>query len=100
MTLTLQQIKQHLNIDSGFTADDAYLTALSGVAEAAVSKHIGVNLTDIANDNGGAIPAPLSHAMLLLVGNYYANRESVAFASAQALPLSYNYLIDLYKDYR
>ena len=38
--------------------------------------------------------------MLLLVGNFYANRESVAFASTNNVPYSYQYLIDLYRNYR
>nr|DAW52113.1 MAG TPA: head-tail connector protein [Caudoviricetes sp.] len=30
----------------------------------------------------GALPASLLHAVLLMIGNLYNNRESVAFASA------------------
>ena len=36
---------------------------------------------------------------MLLVANFYANRESVAFASSSEIPTSYNYLLDLFKDY-
>lgn len=37
--------------------------------------------------------------MKLFVGNMYANRESIAFAQSYELPLSYKYLINLYKNY-
>ena len=38
-------------------------------------------------------------AMLLLVGNYYNNRESVAFTGVSELPQSYLYLLSLYQNY-
>jgi len=37
--------------------------------------------------------------MLLFIGNMYLSRESVTFGNAVEIPLSYNYLLDLYKDY-
>ncbi len=99
MYIELYQIKKHLNIDDDFTMDDEYLVDLAVVAEKVVEKHIDSNLEIIAADNCGELPSPLIHAMLLFIGNMYANRESVAFAGAQEIPLGYNYLLDLYKDY-
>lgn len=98
MYLQLYQIKKHLNINDEFHDDDEYLVDLAMVAENVVQKHIDVELTDL-EDGDGYIPSPLLQAMLLLIGNYYANRESVAFASAQPLPHAYEYLIALYKNY-
>lgn len=96
--LKLNEIKQHLNIDEYFIADDSYVTSLGDVAEAVVEKHID-NSLDMLCDSEGVLPAPLRHAMLLLIGNFYANRESVTMLNAKELPLSYNYLLDLFKNY-
>ncbi len=97
--LNLQQIKKHLNIDSDFTDDDIYITSLGDVAEAIVSKHVQYDLADLAKNNGGSLPAPIVHAMLLIIGNFYMNRESVSVANLSNIPFSYEYLIGLYKNY-
>lgn len=99
MFIQLYQIKKHLNIDNDFFDDDEYLLYLGEVAELAVQKHIDRNLSELCADYGGDLPAPLLHAMLLMIGNLYANREPVAFASATELTLSYSYLLDLFKNY-
>lgn len=49
--------------------------------------------------NRGKFPPTLMQAMLLLVGNYYNNRESVAFTGVSELPQSYLYLLSLYQNY-
>lgn len=97
--ITLSQTKQHLNIDQGFTIDDEYILQLINVAEDVVSKHIDISLVDIETE-AGVLPPALSHAILLLVGNFYANREPVAFASSNEIPLNYQYLLSLYKHYK
>lgn len=99
MYIQLYQVKKHLNIDEDFHDDDEYLMSLVEVAEKVVEKNIDTNLKKL-EDGDGFIPSPLIQAMLLLIGNFYANRESVAFASTSEVPLSYNYLIDLYRNYR
>lgn len=98
MYLQLYQLKKHLNIDESFHEDDEYLMDLARVAENAVQKHIDHSLSDLVDERQN-LPMPLVQAMLLMVGTFYAKRESVAFASAQEVPLAYNYLLDLYKDY-
>lgn len=104
MFLTVADVKKHLNIESSFTEDDAYIQSLIDVAETVVQEHIDRNLVDLCDENEGVVdytslPSPLIHAMKLFIGNMYANRESVAFASSHEVPLSYNYLISLYKNY-
>lgn len=98
MYLNLEQIKKHLNIDSYFTEDDDYLMMLANVAENTVAKHIDCNLSDLC-DNSGDLEPPLIHAMLLLIGSMYMQRESVTYSTITEVPHSYNYLLDLYKDY-
>lgn len=99
MFIQLYQIKKHLNIDESFTDDDEYLVALADVAEKAVSKHIDCSLSEIASANGGELPTPLLQAMLLFIGNMYMQRESITYSAITEVPQSYNYLLDLYKDY-
>ena len=97
--LNLDILKKHLNVDTYFHGDDDYISQLGDVAEQMVDEHINNNLSNIVDDNGGEVPMPLIHAMLLLVGNLYQNREGVAFANASEIPFSYKYLLFPYRDY-
>lgn len=98
MYLNVETIKKHLNLDDDFVADDEYLKQLAEVAENAVSIHIDRDFSELEDEEGNLPPA-LQHALLLLIGNYYNNRESVTNVSANNIPFSYNYLLDLFKNY-
>ena len=98
MYLQLNQIKKHLNIDEDFKSDDEYLLQLAQAAQNVVEVHIDRPLDSLLNEEGN-LPSSLIQAMLLLVGTWYANRESVSFASNTVLPHSYDYIIALYKNY-
>ena len=98
--LNINILKKHLNIDSCFKDDDEYISQLGDVAEQMVDEHINNNLDEIVSDNDGQLPMPLRHAMMLLVGNLYQNREGVAFATATQIPHSYEYLLFPYKSYK
>jgi len=91
-------MKKQLNINDEFHDDDEYLCDLAKVAENAIQKHIDHPLSDLEDDEG-MLPMPLIQAMLLMVGTFYAKRESIAFAASVELPLGYEYLLSLYKDY-
>ena len=80
MYLTVEDLKKHLNIDH--SEDDAYIEELIEVAEDAVATYVNRPLSDFA-ENGTIKPA-IRHAVRLLIGTWYANRESVAFASPSA----------------
>lgn len=97
MFVDLELAKNHLNVEQGFTDDDRYITQLIEVAEAVVSKDLCKNLEDLQDDNG-VIPAPISQCVLLMVGHAYENREPVAYAQVNEVPLSYRHIIDLYRD--
>ena len=98
MYLELNQIKKHLNIDEDFKNDDEYLLQLAQAAQNVVEVHIDRPLDSLLNEEGN-LPSSLIQAMLLLVGTWYANRESVSFAGTYVLPHSYDYIIALYKNY-
>lgn len=102
--LTLSTIKKQLNIDSSFTDDDTYLTTLGDVVEQIVAKHLESDLAEIASDNDGALPAPIVHAMLLLLATLYMSREHVTFSQSFQIPVScsnaYDYLLSPYISYK
>ena len=97
MILTLQRVKQHLNLEPDFTEDDQYILGLIDMAEKAVRVQVNEEFKDIAYRNGG-FPTPLLQAMLLMVGQMYMNREIIG-TKTEALPFNYQYLIDLYRNY-
>ena len=97
--LTLASTKKHLIVDDSFTDDDTYITSLMNVAEAVVERDIDQPLVTL-EDGAGNLPAPITQAMLLVVGNLYANREPVAIgARAVNVPYTFEYLKGLYKNH-
>jgi len=98
MYIQLDLAKKHLNVEEDFLEDDEYILSLIEVAESAVRVHINEDFADIAEKNGGCIPAPILQATLLMIGNLYQNREIIG-SKALALPYNYQYLIDLYRNY-
>lgn len=99
MYVTLNHAKKHLNIDESFKDDDSYIISLILAAEKAVERHIDNELSNFVDDKIGELEQALKAAILLLVGQLYANREPVSYTSAIEVPISYNYLLDLYKNY-
>lgn len=96
--LNLELIKNHLNLQN-FSDDDTYLQHLGSAVEFVLERDIDKKLTTIAKENGGELPPPLLHAMLLLLGTYYANRENISYASCVEVPKTYQYICDLYRSY-
>lgn len=94
--VSLADLKQHLKVE--VTADDAYLTTLIEVAEIAIGNELGKPLANFVDDNN-ALPTPLIHAIKLLCGDLYNNRESVAFATPHEVPRTLDYLLQPYKVY-
>lgn len=99
MFLTLSTIKHHLNISEDFHNDDELLLLYLQASEDAVSKHIDMPLDELVNPKTGYLPKSVEACILLMIGNLYANRESVAYSTAVEVPLSYQYLIYLNKHY-
>lgn len=95
----LQLAKRHLNVEQEFTDDDEYISGLIEAAEVVVSKDICVELDTLVEEGGKDIPTPLRQCILLMVGQFYANREPVAFAQTSEVPLSYSHLVALYRNY-
>lgn len=87
-------------VDASFTDDDEYISELISVAQDVVAEELCVKLVDLETPEG-TLPAGVRQAIMLLVGNYYANREPVAFGTiVTKIPLSFNHLIGLYRNYK
>lgn len=99
MYLTLQKVKKHLNINEEFIEDDKYLLDITDAAERIVERHLDNKLEVLAGQNGGELPSPILSAMLLMIGNLYENREAVSYSTAVEVPISYDYILSLYKNY-
>jgi hypothetical protein len=97
--ISLERIKKHLNIDDYFVDDDLYLLSLRDVAIETVERDLGFTLYDIYDECDCTIPEPIKQAILLMIGTFYNNRESIAAAQLHPIPLSYQYLLDLYRKY-
>ena len=97
MYLTLDEVKKHLLIDH--CDDDKYLADLITVAEDAVKTDLNLDSLEELEDETGMLPASVLHAQLLLIGTLYANRESVTYGTPHTVPHSYEYLLDLNRQY-
>ena len=97
--LTLADIHKHLNIDSQFTDDDSYLTALATASEDVIAKYIDYPLANLEDTNHN-LPEALKFAMLLWIGTIYSVRESVSAVNMSTVPHSMELLMDLYRDYK
>lgn len=94
MEITLDEIKQHLNIEADYHGEDSYLQSLLDAAKVVVQKHICEDDIDGMSEEQ---KKPLIHAIKLLVGTWYMNRESLS--NLQKGNHSYEYILSLYKNY-
>lgn len=109
--LALDRVKLHVRID-GDTGEDDLLTAYTEAAWEAVSNFVDRPLYATAEDLA-AEPEPsphamvvtrgLEHAMLLLIGYWYAHREAVgvgAGAAAAEMPMAARFLMLPYRRFK
>lgn len=96
--IPLELAKKHLNLDEEYTEDDEYILGLLAAAKGAVEKALNASLDRLASENGGEVPMAIIQAILLMVGNWYQNRE-ITGSKVAALPYNFEYLINLYRHY-
>jgi uncharacterized phage protein (predicted DNA packaging) len=92
--ITLDQAKKHLNIESGFTDDDTYITSLIDVAELAVEQFCNDGLSGYTAET---MPVTVSQATLLLIAHYYVSRQIVAYGTPMEIPYAFRFLLDFYR---
>lgn len=93
--LTLSMIKKQLVIDDDFKDDDEYLEALGDTAEELVEQQINKSLAEILEAHNNTLPAPLIHAMKMIVEYFYDNRGS----AENEIPSAFYWMCQLYRNY-
>lgn len=83
--VSLALFKKHVNVDD-FTADDEYLTHLLEAAEGSVVTATNRTIEELTDSNGGMFPVPLKHAIMMLAGHWYNQRESVSAVQMHEVP--------------
>ena len=97
MSLTaLSLLKAHVRADD-FADDDAYLQHLLDAAEQHVTEATNRTLADLVEIGGGELPYSLTHAVLLLAGHWYNQREGVAGVAMSEPPYTLQALIKPYR---
>jgi uncharacterized phiE125 gp8 family phage protein len=61
------------------------------------SRRDAISVTYVAGVADSAVPAPIKHAILLMVGHWYANREAVAPGQMYDVPMAVDALIRPYR---
>lgn len=92
--VTMEMIKTHLNIERDYHGEDDYLLHLREVAFLVVQNHI---CSDLATLNGHK--KTIGHAMLLLIGTFYLQRESIGTSSMKECPHTLEFILAQYKNY-
>lgn len=90
--VTVKLLKQHTRTDD-FTADDEYLTYLLTTAEQLTLQKIGYTEEQIRQAHGGHAPAAAAHAVMLLAGYWYSQREAVTLGTPTPIPYGYDMLV-------
>lgn len=90
MIVSLNHLKKHLYIEHN--EDDLYLLSLLDVAEKAV--RLNLNVPELDPEDPTVV-----QSILLFAANLYANREPVAFTNSYKVPITYDYLVSLSKNY-
>lgn len=93
--VTVEELKQHLNVD--YDGEEEYLITLLETAVVSVETYIRQPLDVFVK--GGKLNPMLLHAIKILAGNFYANREPVAFAQPKPIPYTLEFLLQPFKLY-
>lgn len=96
--ITLADAKLHCRVDGD--AEDSLISRYIDAAKETISRQLNRNLYDVAvpadDEDGMVINAAIEAAILLLIGTWYANRESVQ-TGLQELPNGVGMLIKPYR---
>lgn len=92
----IDDIKVHLHLDPDDVTDDAYLASLLLAARRAIEIRTGQTIVGNAPTIAGDDLEMAKHAIRLVVGTWFANREHVGAdaAVAREIPGTLSWLID------
>jgi uncharacterized phage protein (predicted DNA packaging) len=90
--ITLDELKEHLRIERGFTDEDDYLCGLICAAQEAVEKAINRRIAECEN-------ATVVHAVKTLAATWYGSREGVSFGTPNRVPYTLDFLLGMNRNY-
>ena len=97
MSLTaLSLLKAHVRADD-FSEDDVYLQHLLDTAEQHVADSTNRSLVELVEIGGGELPYAITHAVLLIAGHWYNQREAVAGVAMAEVPYTLQALVKPYR---
>jgi hypothetical protein len=73
------------------------LTSMIEASEIAVENYLQQPIDTFVFEN--KLNAALKHAIKIMVGNFYANRESVAYTNPKPVPYTLEFLLKPYRKY-
>lgn len=88
----LSLLKSHVRADD-FDDDDRYLSALLEAAETAVLRRTRRSPSELLEMGCGFFPRELTHAVLLLAGEWYAQREAASAGERRPIPYGVDALV-------
>ena len=104
--LALSLVKQHCRIEEDFTEDDVLLQTYIGAAARYVETwtrrtlYVTPPAPDCGDDEGTLLLGDdVRAAMLLLICNWYENREAVAMGETLPMPFAFEALLQPYRIY-
>lgn len=83
--VSLELFKKHVRADD-FADDDDYLEHLLEAAELSVVNATNRTLGELRDPETGKLPADLVHAIMLIAGHWYNQRESVSAVQMHEVP--------------
>ncbi|GAA4218644.1 hypothetical protein GCM10022253_19490 [Sphingomonas endophytica] len=95
--VTLAEVKAHLRLDASETVEDRYLEILITAARRAVELRTRRSIVGAAPTIAGDDLASARHAILLIVGTWYAHREGSTIDARSApaeVPLTVSWLLE------
>lgn len=103
--LSLELIKQQIRLETDYVDEDDLLTLYTSAALRMIESHTRRTLVEVSEPNidlelNLIFDGDIQLAALLLIGHWYANRESVVVsASSMSLPLAFGALLQPYVRY-
>lgn len=88
--VTIEEARRQVNVPDGYEDDE--LTALIEAVQEQVQDDLQAPLSDYENSEG-QLKKNIWHAIRIQLATYYANKESVSFATANPVPYTYDAII-------
>ena len=94
--VSLALFKKYVRADD-FDDDDEYLEHLLATAEVYIITATNRTEQELIDGNAGEFPAPLKHAVMMLAGHWYNQRESVSTVQMHEVPDALQALVKPYR---